>query len=222
MSTIQLSLYEACSGMADNEIIDLIVSGNEEAVLYLLYDRYENDLKFYAWKYFNSLAYLDDLRNDLYILLKGKNADWQPLKSFRKESIFRTWFCRVASNLFWAKRKKMIDSGNKEISIDGKDGNKLLSEPLLEPENKNLVMLMEAINRLKDEDSRLILIKELEGYNHAEIAEILDAKWKAKGNVKIYKGKVVVPDGDYISMRKSRILREEVKVIVEQIKKEWQ
>ena len=85
-----------------------------------------------------------------------------------------------------------------------------------------LVMLIEAINRLKDEDSRLILIKELEGYNHTEIAEILDAKWKAKGNVKIYKGNVVVPDGDYISMRKSRILREEVKVIVEQIKKEWQ
>ena len=218
MSTIQLSLYDAYSRIADNEIIDLIVSGNEEAAIYLIYDRYEKDLKFYAWKYFNSLAYLDDLKSDLYILLKGKNADWQPLKSFRKESIFRTWFCRVASNLFWAKRKKKIDLSDKEISIDG---DKPLSEPTQELENKNLVMLMEAINRLKDEDSHLILIKELEGYNHAEIAEILVAKWKAKGIVKTYRGKVVVPDGDYVSNKKTKALKE-VKVIVEQIKKEWQ
>ena len=38
--------------MTDKEIVDLIIAGNEEAMLYLLYDRYENDLKFYAWRYY--------------------------------------------------------------------------------------------------------------------------------------------------------------------------
>ena len=53
--------------MTDKEIVDLIIAGNEEAMLYLLYDRYESDLKFYAWRYYDSLAYLEDLINCLYI-----------------------------------------------------------------------------------------------------------------------------------------------------------
>ncbi len=56
-------LYKSYKDMTDKEIVDLIIAGNEEAMLYLLYDRYENDLKFYVWRYYDSLAYLEDLTN---------------------------------------------------------------------------------------------------------------------------------------------------------------
>lgn len=202
--------------MTDKEIVDLIIAGNEEAMLYLLYDRYENDLKFYAWRYYDSLAYLEDLINYLYIQFKGKNGDWQPLKSFQWKCKFRTWFCSVASHLFLEKRDELIGLGGNDGSkrIDGGD------KPLPEPENQKLVMLMEAINRLENDDYRFILIKELEGYNHKEIAEMMVAKRKKENKVTFYKGKIVVPDAHYVDMNKARALRE-VKAIVEQIIKDW-
>lgn len=206
--------------MTDKEIVDLIIAGNEEAILYLLYDRYEKDLKFYAWRYYDSLAYLEDLINYLYIQFKGKNGDWQPLKSFQWKCKFRTWFCSVASHLFLEKRDELIGLGGKDGSKGTDGGDKPLPEPKPEPENQKLVMLMEAINRLENDDYRFILIKELEGYNHKEIAEMMVAKRKKENKVTFYKGKIVVPDAHYVDMNKARAIRE-VKAIVEQIKKDW-
>lgn len=208
------------SELPDKEIVDLIIAGNEEAMLYLLYDRYENDLKFYAWRYYDSLAYLEDLINYLYIQFKGKKGDWQPLKSFQWKCKFRTWFCSVASHLFLEKRDELIGLGGKDGSKGTDGGDKPIPEPTPEPENQKLVMLMEAINRLENDDYRFILIKELEGYNHKEIAEMMVAKRKKLNKVTFYKGKIVVPDAHYVDMNKARALRE-VKAIVEQIKKDW-
>lgn len=95
-----------------------------------------------------------------------------------------------------------------------------LPEPEPDPENPNLVMLMEAINRLEKDDYRFILIKELEGYNHKEIAQMMVAKRKKENKVTFYNGKIVVPDARYVDMNKAKALKE-VKAIVEQIKKEW-
>ena len=217
---MQMILHKSYEDMTDKEIVDLIIAGNEEAMLYLLYDRYENDLKFYAWRYYDSLAYLEDLINYLYIQFKGKKGDWQPLKSFQWKCKFRTWFCSVASHLFLEKRDELIGLGGKDGSKGTDGGDKPIPEPTPEPENQKLVMLMEAINRLENDDYRFILIKELEGYNHKEIAEMMVAKRKKENKVTFYKGKIVVPDAHYVDMNKARAIRE-VKAIVEQIKKDW-
>ena len=203
------------SVLSDKEIVDLVIAGNDEAMLYLLYDRYEDDLRFYAWRYYGSLAFLEDLTNYLYIQLKGKNADWQPLKSFQWRCKFRTWLCSVASHLFLKKKNELIDLVCKESSIiNGEEDHSQ------EPVNQKLVILMEAINRLENDDYRFILIKELEGYNHREIAEMLNVKRKKENKVSFYKGEVVVPDARYVDMNKARALKE-VRSIVEQINRDW-
>lgn len=217
---MQMISHKSYRDMTDKEIVNLIIAGNEEAMLYLLYDRYENDLKFYAWRYYDSLAYLEDLTNYLYIQFKGKKGDWQPLKSFQWKCKFRTWFCSVASHLFLEKRDELIGLGGKDGSKGTDGGDKPIPEPTPEPENQKLVMLMEAVNRLENDDYRFILIKELEGYNHKEIAEMMVAKREKENKVTFYKGKIVVPDAHYVDMNKARALRE-VKAIVEQIKKDW-
>ena len=191
------------SPLRDKEIVNLIIAGNEEAMLYLLYDRYENDLKFYAWRYYDSLEYLEDLTNYLYIQFKGKKGDWQPLKSFQWKCKFRTWFCSVASHLFLEKRDELIGLSGKDGSIGTDGGNKPLPEPKPEPENQKLVMLMEAINRLENDDYRFILIKELEGYSHKEIADMMVAKRKKENKVTFYKGNIVVPDAHYVCQKLS-------------------
>ena len=158
--------------------------------------------------------------NCLYIQFKGKRGDWQPLKSFQWKCKFRTWFCSVASHLFLEKKDELIGLGGKDGSIVVNGGDKPLPEPEPEVGNQKLVMLMEAINRLENDDYRFILIKELEGYNHKEIAEMMVAKRKKENKVTFYDGKIVVPDAHYVDMNKARALKE-VKAIVEQIKKDW-
>lgn len=213
-------LNKSYKEMTDKEIVNLIISGNEEAILYLLYDRYESDLKFYTWKLYNSLVYLEELINCLYIHLKGKDGDWQPLKTFQWKCEFRTWFCSVVYNLFLKKRNELIGFACNKDSIVVNSGEKPLPEPVLESTNQRMVMLLEAINRLYNDDYRFILIKELEGYNHNEIAEMMVMKRERENKVTYYKGQIVVPDARYIDMKKSRALKE-IKIIIEQIKKEW-
>lgn len=206
--------------MSDKDIVDLVVEGNEEAMLYLIYDRYDCDVKFYAWRYFGSFAFLEDLISDLYLQFKGKKGDWQPLRSFQWRCSFRTWFCSVTSHLFIEKRKELIGLGTGKDSIVVSGAKLPDPEPEKERENHKLVMILEAISRLENDDYRFILVKELEGYDHKEIAEMLVAKRKKENKVSFYRGKIVVPDAHYVDMTKAKAIRE-VKTIVEQIKKEW-
>lgn len=205
--------------LSDHDIVDLIIAGNEEALLYLMYERYIDDLRFYAWRYYGCLSYLDDLIDSLYIQLKGKNLDWQPLRDFQWRCTFRTWFCAVASHLFSKKRDELIGKEDRLYSKKEND-RKERTIPESEQDNQKMVILMEAINRLDNDDYRYILIKELEGYNHKEIAELIIKKRRKENRVSFYNGKIVVPDSHYVDMNKARALKE-VKVIVEQIKKEW-
>ena len=206
--------------MTDDEIVDFVIEGNEEAIFHLLYVRYDDDLRFYVWRYYNSLEYLEDLINELYIHLKGKHGDWQPLKSFQWRCSFRTWFCSVASHLFLKKKAELIGLEIKDESIEVESKKQPMFEDQLGANNDRLVILMEAINRLKNTDYRFILIKELEGYNHEEIAKMLALKRKKDKKETFYRGKLVVPNAHYVDMNKAKALKE-VKLIVEQIKVEW-
>ncbi len=195
------------NSLSDRDLVAAVLDGDEEAMLYLMYERYYDDLRFYAWRYYGNFDYLDDLVNYLYMQFKGKNADWQPLRNFQWRCTFRTWFSSVASHLFLEKKSELMEY-------------EALSEQEPEPENEKAVMLMEALSRMQNDDYRFVLIKELEGYNHKEIAEMLDRKRARENRTHTYKGQVVVPNAQYVDMVKSRAVRE-LKAVVEQVKKEW-
>ncbi len=215
---MQLNIKTNFEPLSDKEIVDLVIAGNEEAILYLLYDRYIDDLRFYAWRYYDTLEYLEDLISYLYIQLKGKDADWQPLRNFQWRSKFRTWFDSVASHLFYEKRRELIDLYGGKGSTSTDDEKTKPVEP--EPVNPKLIMILEAISRLENEDYRFILIKELEGYNHTEIAQMMAEKRKQENIVTYYGGEIFVPSARYVDMTKARALKE-VKKIVNQVRKEW-
>lgn len=206
------------SELTDKELITLVMDDNKEAVLYLLYDRYYRDLEYYARKY-NCLEYLDEMINCLYLHLRGNDLDWRVFKNFKWESGLRTYLSSIVSDQFLKYKKKMIvidnsnvnksDYGKRTASVDG-----------IYDEDIRKVMLMEAISRLKNEEYRLILIKELEGYRHDEIAKMIEEKRKRENKVATYKHEIVVPNAHYVDMIKARAVKE-VRIIVEQIKKEW-
>ena len=205
------------SELTDKELITLVMDDNKEAILYLLYDRYYNDLKYYAYEY-NCLDYLDELINHLYLHLRGNDSDWRILRNFQWKCKFRTYLSSIASDQFLKYRKKMIDSIISNVN-KGDHGNS--NDPIDDPDNDiRKVWVMEAIFMLKNDEYRLILIKELEGYNHKEIAKMIEEKRKRENKVATYKHEIVVPNAHYVDMIKARAVKE-VRIIVEQIKKEW-
>ena len=92
--------------LSDKELIKLIIEDNEEAVVYLLHDRYIDDIKYHIWHKFDSYDDLDGLIDDFYIYLKGSGLDWKPLRSFNGSSSFRTWFNTVIERFMLKKRLK--------------------------------------------------------------------------------------------------------------------
>ena len=207
--------------LTDNEIVDLIIGGNEEAAIYLIYDKYANDIRYKAWSIYETLNYLDDLNQILYMHLRGSNGNWQALRTFRNESKFKTWFIgSVVNNLFLDKRKEMIGSAKFHGIIVETDPDKPMPEPKPEHGKEKMAMVVEAIGRLQNEEYRLILIKDLEGYNHEEIAKMIEEKRKKENKLRTYRGKVVTPNAEYVDMIKGRAIKE-LRPIVEQIKNEW-
>ena len=206
--------YIKYSLLSDKEIVNQILSGNEEVVLYLLYDKYAQDIRYFAWKYFENFDMVDELITDLYLYLRGEKLDWAKFRTFTYRSKMRTWMSSIISNFCKEKRKKMIDEANKAESIDIKRYIAMGAKEALDP---RIPIMLEAINKLKNEEYRLILIKDLEGYSHADIALMIAEKRKLEGKQRMYNGKVVVPDAYSVDRDKARAIIE-LRKIMQQIK----
>ena len=208
--------YIKYSLLSDKEIVDQILLGNEEVVLYLLYDKYAQDIRYFAWKYFENFDMVDELITDLYLYLRGEKLDWAKFRTFTYRSKMRTWMSSIISNFCKEKRKKMIDEANRQQSIDiaTAEYTRALGQTTSDP---RIPIMLEAINKLKNEEYRLILIKDLEGYSHADIAIMIAEKRKLEGKLRMYKGKIVVPDAYSVDRDKARAIIE-LRKIMQQIK----
>ena len=206
--------YIKYSLLSDKEIVDQILLGNEEVVLYLLYDKYAQDIRYFAWKYFENFDMVDELITDLYLYLRGEKLDWAKFRTFTYRSKMRTWMSSIISNFCKEKRKKMIDEANKAESIDI---NRYIAMGAKEAIDPRIPIMLEAINKLKNEEYRLILIKDLEGYSHADIAKMIIEKRKREGKQRMYNGKLVVPDAHSVDCDKARAIIE-LRKIMQQIK----
>lgn len=213
--------------LSDRELVDVIVNGDEKAVEFLIYNKYDRLIRYWVNKVFKSKEYLNDMRIELFMKLYGKDHDWKPLKSLEGQSLF-AWLNTVCMRLFLSKRDKMIGSGITKTSNNNVEVNRLGDEVApdtsliyTQDERKEMVMMLEAINLLKNEDYRFIILKELDGYNHEEIAVMLAEKDKRDKKVrKNNKGEVSTPNAAYIDMLKGRA-KKEIKRIIGLIKKEY-
>jgi RNA polymerase sigma factor (sigma-70 family) len=208
--------------LPDKRLVAIVLEGNEEAGIFLVYVRFDKDIDFYVLRYYNDIRYKEDLTNDLYLHVRGKDGDWKPLRTFKWQCSLRTWFSSVISNLFLEKKKQLIDLGDVSTSIDTPEG-EVIAKRFKQDERNNtqLVMLTEAINRLKNDEYRFILFKEIEGYTPKEIAKLLEDKRIQENRVKIRPdGRVITPTADYVYMVKAKALKE-VKALVSEIKEEW-
>lgn len=208
----------------DKELVRMILEdGNQEAMLYIIYDRYLPLLKRLCRKYYDDLYYLEQLQTELFIHMKTN--DWRTLRSFGWKSSFGTWLGMVAGHLFLKKMPELIGIDPYSISIgeNGNDGEVNPPAPGDEHEfDDRMTLLCEAIQQLEDPDQRFILYREFEGYKPDEIAVQLTEHRRKEGRLKTRKtedGQVVpiIPDAKYIHMLKGRA-KTNIRTIINKIK----
>ena len=216
----------------DKELVARIVEQNDVGALhYLLYCKYNQNLRYLAYRYCHTLEYYDDMVASLRCNLLGKNADWKPLRDFQGRSTLKTYICRIASHAFDEFRKKFIDTDDfvpqdTRVGTDANGNNvyviggRKTDEPSTDSPNERKVILLEAIKRMDNEEHRLILLKMLEGCKPQDIADMLNRLRKRRGITRTYENKEVVITADYIYMMKPKVIAA-VRPIVKQVEKEW-
>lgn len=219
--------------MTDQQLVEKVTkppigqSANEEAIAFLLYNRYNPLLsKLYCYVFQKHQGFYDDCLGDLFIYLKGRDSNWNKLRRFEWRCTFGAWLKPIALHRFERIKPRLIDKVPYPISIsmggDDEDDTPKLQLPELSPEeyerNERKVMLLEAISMLKNEDQKFVILKHLQGYNSKEIAELLQKRWDKYGIVKYNNQKqVVVPDAAYVDVRQQRARKNLQKIINELI-----
>ena len=206
----------------DKEIVNKIINKpyNEEAATYLIYNRYDPLLHtLYREIYDKDPSWYEDCLGDLFGFLKGKERDWNKLRTFQWRSKFGAWLSSTARHRFIEIKPYLIGKIENPLSIDETDGDKA---PVQLPENggeeyerlERKILLMEAVGMLKDPDQKFVILKRLQGYNSKEIAELMKKSW-VKHGIKKYdnKGNLVVPTSGYVDVRTQRA-KENLKEII--------
>lgn len=213
------------NSLDDRKLVELILDGNEEALLYLIFDRYSPLLKKLCVRYYGDFYFLEQLQTELLILLKTK--DFHALRGFGWRSSFGTWLGVVAGNLFVKKMPELIGISKFTVSIGEDGGNNEVnpSEPESPHENDiHMLLLIEAIHLLEDKDMRYILLREFDGYKPKEIAKQLENYRRREGRLKSKKvnGESIdiLPTAEYVHMLKGRA-KDEIRVIIKELKKEF-
>lgn len=214
------------TGLSDEELVGQILTPphNEEAAVFLLFERYQPLLLSIYRGLTSDPSWYEDCVHELFIHLKGKDRDWQPLASFGKRSSFGTWLKTVARNKFLELLPKLIENPEISVSVDGRDSDappvRLLDNGAEDYEHRELrVMLMEAIGQLHDPDQRFVILKRLQGYDSREIAVLLQRRWLKHG-IRKYNSRheEVVPDAAYVDVRTQRA-KDSLRKIIAPIKK---
>ena len=181
---------------------------NEEAAIYLIYDRYVPLCVTVCKQTLGGLDSLDELQSELFMILKGKGQDWNALRTFQWKSTFGYWLHRIAYNLSLELRQQLIENDGKNTSLDNgwqhegeipKQIEIPVDEEGLRERHYRMLLLQEAINMLDNPDQRFVVIKRLHGYSSKQVATMLQDYWDKQQIVRYNtKQELVIPDSGYI------------------------
>lgn len=223
---MEIAYHQPYQEYDDHKLIDLVFSGNDEAMLFLLFKRYLPLLKKLCRRHYGDLFYLEQLQVNLLIHLKSN--DWHAIRNFGWRSGFGTWLGTVADNLFIKKMPELIGIDKFPVSIgnDGDEGEIDIPAPELPHENDiHMIMLIEAIQRLEDRDQRFILLREFDGYSPKEIAVQLENYRRKENRLKTRQVdgciEEIIPTAEYVHMLKGRA-KDNIRVILDELRKEYE
>ena len=101
---------------------------------------------------------------------------WEQLGSFRGDSAFTTWLHTVTVNVCLAQRRAAGRRGAKETAVDDEVLQSLAGDDGGELDPADRVALERAIAMLPEGARTVLVLHEIHGYTHEEIAEMTDTR----------------------------------------------
>jgi len=111
-------------------------------------------------------ALAEDLLQDAFI------RAWQKLDTFRGESRFGTWLHRLSANVALSDRRSRVRRLGRETELDVKVERKIAGDKDVYAGQR--MDLEQAIARLPERARTVLVLFDIEGYSHAEIADMAD------------------------------------------------
>ena len=150
----------------DSELVRLARSG-DRAAFESLYRRHRDRIYGLMWRLCGGDGALaEDLLQDSYV------RAWQKLDSFRGESRFATWMHRLSVNVALSDRRIRVRRLERETALEGAAERTATGEKDVYAGHR--MDLEQAIAKLPERARTVLVLFDVEGYSHAEIAEITD------------------------------------------------
>ena len=161
-----MASWEAKTSDHDDEsgLVERAVSGDRLA-FEKLYRLHRNRIYGLVWRLCGGDGALaEDLLQESFI------RAWQKLDSFRGDSKFGTWLHKLSANVALSDRRSRIRRLEREVVLDGAAERGATGEKDVYAGDR--MDLEKAISRLPERARTVLVLYDIEGYSHAEIAEI--------------------------------------------------
>jgi RNA polymerase sigma-70 factor (ECF subfamily) len=164
------------SQQADLEMVTAVKAGDVVAFQGRV-EKYQNRIFSMVYGMTRNREYARDIAQDTFV------KAYRNLESFRLESSFYTWLYRIAMNLTidHARKVKRQPTGEFDEEIAQRDDGGSVAEPhhIDSPsralERKQLYThIMDALEKLPEDQKQVILLRELEGLSYKEIADLME------------------------------------------------
>jgi RNA polymerase sigma-70 factor, ECF subfamily len=176
MSAATLQTDErAASREADAELLRAVLAGDGAAYRGLV-ERYQGRVYAMVYGMVRNREDARDLTQEAFV------KAYRSLDTFRLESSFYTWLYRIAMNLAidFVRKRRRRESGGFDEGIASRDEDGAIADvhneegPSRQLERKQLfARIMDAMDKLPEDQRQVILLRELEGLQYKEISEVM-------------------------------------------------
>ena len=139
-------------------LIEAVRAGNPEA-LAALYREHGAALYRLAYRLTGTREDAEDVVHDVFVGLP------EALARYEERGKFSSWVKRVTARVALVRLRRR--TGRREVSLG------IADEKQKPPVDANIIALETAVNSLPDSLRVVIMLKEVEGYSHGEVAELL-------------------------------------------------
>ena len=148
----------------ESDLVRLAQQGDRHA-FERLYRQHRNRIYAVLWRIAgNDPALAEDLLQEAFV------RAWQKLDSFRGEARFATWLHRLSVNVALSNRRIRVRRLERETALEGEaERTATGAKDVYEDQRMDLE---QAIAKLPERARTVLVLFDIEGYSHAEIAEI--------------------------------------------------
>lgn len=152
-----------------------------------LYNKYKPSVYRWCLKLTRDEITAEDLSQEVFVRV------WQKISTFRGASTFKTWLYRVATNVTYMYLRKKRHRNELQLVQPSDDEGLSIEETIASPANlEQHFLLGDMIGTLRPSYRTALLLHDLQGYRHREIAETTHAPsgtiksnlWRARRQVR--------------------------------------